>query len=48
MAESLEKKASKARMVSYVPVFSTLILYMLVPMSLYAMQMYAEFQSIMQ
>ena len=46
MTESLKEKASKARIASYVPVFATLILYMLVPMSLYAVQMYAEFQSI--
>lgn len=46
MTESLKEKASKARIASYVPVFATLILCMLVPMSLYAVQMYAEFQSI--
>ena len=46
MTESLKEKASKARIASYVPVFATLILYMLVPMSLYAVQMYGEFQSI--
>ena len=47
MTESLDEKAAKARMASYVPVFATIILYMIVPMSLYAMNMYAEFNSIM-
>lgn len=48
MTESLEEKASKARMASYVPVFATIVMYMLVPMGLYAAQMYAEFNSIMK
>lgn len=47
MEESIVKKSNRAKIVSYVPPTAVMILYLLVPMAVYALNMYAQFKAVM-
>ena len=46
-AENLEKKVTWARVIMYVPLFSTIIFYLMVPMAMYVFQMFTSMKDMM-